>query len=363
MIDASGTWRRPNPAGADGLPALGERAAAATGSAYLVRQPSRAAAVRRQAHRGRRQRALGVQRDHRAGRGSRRPPRHADDLGDAARRGRRHFGGGAADELPQRGALGQRAKQAVEDGASSWSPASGSRGSPRTRRHGVVLVGEDGRAAAAGRHGGGADRVPARTCPSCPRCGSTWTRCCEAPRQLAAEIDPNIHSCGRCAPPVPPTWPSPSPDLYLVGMKSYGRAPTFLALTGYEQVRSVVAPARRRSRGRGAGRADAARHRRVRRRGPVRRPRRAPVRRLLRPGAGGPADRPSACRACCTALRGRPADRPRHHPRRGAGRALRDRDGRLRRPVLRLHRPGTGDRRRHRLVGDRHHGGVLGRAA
>jgi hypothetical protein len=31
------------------------------------------------------------------------------------------------------------------------------------------------------------------------------------------------------------------PDFYTVGMKSYGRAPTFLLLTGYEQVRSVVA--------------------------------------------------------------------------------------------------------------------------
>jgi hypothetical protein len=31
------------------------------------------------------------------------------------------------------------------------------------------------------------------------------------------------------------------PGVYLVGMKSYGRAPTFLAMTGYEQVRSVVA--------------------------------------------------------------------------------------------------------------------------
>lgn len=29
--------------------------------------------------------------------------------------------------------------------------------------------------------------------------------------------------------------------MYLVGMKSYGRAPTFLAMTGYEQVRSVAA--------------------------------------------------------------------------------------------------------------------------
>ena len=32
----------------------------------------------------------------------------------------------------------------------------------------------------------------------------------------------------------------PEKDFYLVGMKSYGRAPTFLMLTGYEQVRSVV---------------------------------------------------------------------------------------------------------------------------
>ena len=31
VIDASGTWRQPNPAGADGLPALGERAAAGEG--------------------------------------------------------------------------------------------------------------------------------------------------------------------------------------------------------------------------------------------------------------------------------------------------------------------------------------------
>jgi hypothetical protein len=33
----------------------------------------------------------------------------------------------------------------------------------------------------------------------------------------------------------------PEGALYLVGMKSYGRAPSFLALTGFEQVRSVVA--------------------------------------------------------------------------------------------------------------------------
>ena len=33
----------------------------------------------------------------------------------------------------------------------------------------------------------------------------------------------------------------PEKDFYIVGMKSYGRAPTFLLATGYEQVRSVAA--------------------------------------------------------------------------------------------------------------------------
>jgi hypothetical protein len=33
----------------------------------------------------------------------------------------------------------------------------------------------------------------------------------------------------------------PEPGFFIVGMKSYGRAPTFLLLTGYEQVRSVTA--------------------------------------------------------------------------------------------------------------------------
>ncbi|WP_246209969.1 NAD(P)-binding domain-containing protein [Nocardioides piscis] len=63
----------------------------------------------------------------------------------------------------------------------------------------------------------------------------------EAPRRIAADIDPNIHSCGSVQATGALDLAQPEPDLYLVGMKSYGRAPTFLALTGYEQVRSVVA--------------------------------------------------------------------------------------------------------------------------
>jgi thioredoxin reductase len=64
----------------------------------------------------------------------------------------------------------------------------------------------------------------------------------EAPVALAPAIDPALHSCGT----VPPhgveelTHPQ-EPDFFVVGLKSYGRAPTFLLRTGYEQVRSIVA--------------------------------------------------------------------------------------------------------------------------
>src|SRR5262249_20203476 len=63
----------------------------------------------------------------------------------------------------------------------------------------------------------------------------------QAPSRIAAGIDPNIHSCGTATPTPAPDLAPPPPGLYLVGRKSYGRAPTFLAMTGYEQVRSVVA--------------------------------------------------------------------------------------------------------------------------
>jgi hypothetical protein len=55
------------------------------------------------------------------------------------------------------------------------------------------------------------------------------------------KIDPNVHSCGTVYPHGVDELAHPETNLFLVGMKSYGRAPTFLALTGYEQVRSIVA--------------------------------------------------------------------------------------------------------------------------
>jgi hypothetical protein len=54
-------------------------------------------------------------------------------------------------------------------------------------------------------------------------------------------IDPNLHSCGTVRPHGVVELRQPETDFYIVGMKSYGRAPTFLMATGYEQVRSVAA--------------------------------------------------------------------------------------------------------------------------
>jgi len=62
----------------------------------------------------------------------------------------------------------------------------------------------------------------------------------EAPTRLAPLIDPNLHSCGTVPPHGVDELSHPEPGFWLAGMKSYGRAPTFLLLTGYEQVRSIA---------------------------------------------------------------------------------------------------------------------------
>jgi Pyridine nucleotide-disulphide oxidoreductase len=62
----------------------------------------------------------------------------------------------------------------------------------------------------------------------------------ESPRALAPLIDPNVHSCGTVPPHGAEELKQPDANMFVIGMKSYGRAPTFLLLTGYEQARSVV---------------------------------------------------------------------------------------------------------------------------
>jgi thioredoxin reductase len=239
VIDASGTWRRPAPAGADGLPALGERAAAGliryqipdftspegfAGRHTVVVGAGHSAATA----------VIELARIARA--------RPGTTVTWVLRRGvtAGTFGGGAADELPERGALGTRAKQAVEEGTVGL--VTGFR-TDRIRRDAsgrAVLAAEDGRELAP------ADTVvvlagfrPDLSFLSEMRLDLDPVL--QAPRAIAPGIDPNVHSCGTATPTLARDLAHPEPGLYLVGMKSYGRAPTFLAMTGYEQVRSVAA--------------------------------------------------------------------------------------------------------------------------
>lgn len=63
----------------------------------------------------------------------------------------------------------------------------------------------------------------------------------ESVPELAELIDPNIHSCGTVRAHGELQLRQPEKNFYVVGVKSYGRAPTFLMATGYEQVRSIAA--------------------------------------------------------------------------------------------------------------------------
>jgi hypothetical protein len=63
----------------------------------------------------------------------------------------------------------------------------------------------------------------------------------ESAAALGPLIDPNVHTCGTVPAHGIAELAHPEPGYVIVGMKSYGRAPTFLLATGYQQVRSVVA--------------------------------------------------------------------------------------------------------------------------
>jgi thioredoxin reductase len=238
VIDASGTWRGPNPAGADGLPALGERAAA-----DLIRYqiPDFAAPA---PFAGKHTVVLGA--GHSAATAVIELARIAEanpgtTVTWVLRRGVTGgtFGGGTADELPERGALGLRARQAVADGLVGL--VTGFR-TERIRLEGgrAALTAEDGRELAP------ADSVVVLTgfrpdLSFLSEMRLDLDPVLQAPRRIAPDIDPNVHSCGTATPTLARDLAHPEPGLYLVGMKSYGRAPTFLAMTGYEQVRSVAA--------------------------------------------------------------------------------------------------------------------------
>lgn len=240
VIDASGTWTTPNPAGADGLPALGERAAV-SGGLVDFRVPT-AAEASEFAH----GHVVIVGNGHSAATAIGLFARVAKRAPDTRvtwvlRRGSvgNTFGGGSGDELPERGALGQRAKKAVEDGLVDL--VTGFRTEEVVVEHGrVSLRAEDGRRLEP------ADRIIVLTGFRPDLSFLTEIRLdldmrLQAPARVAEEVDPNIHSCGSVRATGAADLAHPEPGFFIVGAKSYGRAPTFLALTGFEQVRSVVA--------------------------------------------------------------------------------------------------------------------------
>ncbi|MDP9816758.1 hypothetical protein J3R04_002728 [Spirilliplanes yamanashiensis] len=150
----------------------------------------------------------------------------------------RAFGGEGADELPARGALGSGLRALVETGRVTLVQGFGVHTVRRTGG-GVELAAADGRTLTA-------DRVVAATGFRPDHGIATELRLDLDPvlgctRTLAGVIDPNEHSCGTVPPHGHRELSHPEPHYYAVGMKSYGRAPTFLMATGYEQVRSVAA--------------------------------------------------------------------------------------------------------------------------
>jgi cation diffusion facilitator CzcD-associated flavoprotein CzcO len=232
VIDASGTYGVPNPLGASGVLARGE-AAAADRIHYGIADP-----LGRDRARYEGKRVLVVGSGHSA----------FDVLIDLAELPatpitwlvRRPFtdakyGGAENDALPARGALGTRMRGLVDRGAVTQA----------VMRIAALRKAADGVYVSDGtRELGPFDRIVATTGfrPDLGPLRELRVRVddiLEAPPALAPLIDPNVHSCGTVPPHGVRELSHPEKDFYIVGMKSYGRAPTFLMLTGYEQVRSI----------------------------------------------------------------------------------------------------------------------------
>lgn len=237
VIDASGTWRTPNPLGGNGLPAHGEAEAVAAGRVFHG-MPDVTGSLRR--HFANREVAV-VGAGHSATGtllalaelAEREPDTRVAWLLRAPDPSRA-YGGGAADALPARGSIGTRVRALVDAGKITVHT-----GFLVHDVTGEAIVSADGRKVSAqvivNATGARPDHSPAAELrlDLDPILGST--------RALAPLIDPNRHSCGTVPPHGHDHLAHPEPGFYVVGAKSYGRAPTFLLATGYEQARSVVA--------------------------------------------------------------------------------------------------------------------------
>jgi len=238
VIDASGTYNSPNPLGADGTAARGEPAVRDRvfyGIPDMLgtdrpRYAGRCVAVIGSGHS-----ALNTLLD--LAELAKAEPRTAITWIVRRPPSARVFGGGAADALPARGALGHQARQLLDGGTIALIVG---RVAALTRTpRGVAILDETGSTLTV------VDEVVAVTglrpdLTPLRELRLDLDPIMEAPRALAPLIDPNVHSCGTVPPHGEAELRHPEAGFYVVGMKSYGRAPTFLMLTGYEQVRSIT---------------------------------------------------------------------------------------------------------------------------
>jgi thioredoxin reductase len=239
VIDASGTWSTPNVLGASGIPAHGETAAAG----FI--EPALPDALGADRDRFAGQRTLVVGAGHSAANTllvladlAGQVPGTQVTWAIRATTPARTYGGEAADALPARGAIGSRLREHVH--ADRIQLITGF--SAET----LTILPDSGVKVSDGDRAVVVDRIVAATgfrpdhgflaelrLDLDPIMGST--------RALARLIDPNEHSCGTVPPHGVDELAHPEPNFYAIGVKSYGRAPTFLLATGYERARSVVA--------------------------------------------------------------------------------------------------------------------------
>lgn len=244
VIDASGTWAQPNPLGQAGLPAPGETEATAAG---LITEPlADVTGADRDRFTGKHVLVIGA--GHSAantlislGQLAKNEPGTRISWAVRGADATRLYGGGDLDGLPARGQLGTRLRKLVEDGhidlRTSFTTTSFT-----TTDQGLAVTGAtpDG-------------DVTLDVDLLIPATGFRpdldilreirleLDPAVEAPRDLGPLIDPEFHSCGTVPAHGAKVLAHPEKDFYIAGMKSYGRAPTFLLATGYEQVRSIVA--------------------------------------------------------------------------------------------------------------------------
>jgi thioredoxin reductase len=242
VIDASGTWHSPNPAGANGLRAIGETQAAAKiayGMPDVLGKDRARYAAKTVAVLGAGHSAIGTLTD--LARLAAQTPETTPIWLLRGNDPAKAFGGGANDKLVARGELGAAFAALVTAGQvrveTEFRVSHLATNGPR------LTVGTG--AACCGRHVVVDELIVATGF----RPDLDFVRelrialdpSIECPPALAPLIDPNEHSCGTVRPHGARELAQAEPGFYFAGMKSYGRAPTFLMITGYEQVRSIAA--------------------------------------------------------------------------------------------------------------------------